>query len=476
MNMGDRHREVQEIVVQMLDWYGFIGDLEVGIGNGLLDCAAFKKGESTPFMGIEVHMKGNLDTDLKKLLSNKFLTHKVILTPDRSLISGMSQSTPGIKWFLLPDKSETGFENYLREVSNTSRVKNYWFNVKATVQNLMDTPESVKNFETLLKKNGLNIETAEEIIFRGAASGGEVYHAIGILKDTNEYAFLTSIGILAGLEIYWYDMEWDGNIKCYYERVEMPDGSSTRILKGEPIAYIQNKDIIAGVMRKYVQDHLGNLKNSLKGYSNFLNEITLIGSNGRFSKPFGKPNLNGFISEYEYSISKGAVPTDIVILAALASNPMMTEFIWKYGKKLVGAGFGIQISSDLIRAPYKLLADVGGYRGTISGHIEEVNEYLSWWALLNAGLRYKSVKGINEILGVPWEKIEECIELTFSQGLSSRYIPDLSGLGGMKNITSSAGSLREVNDISIFKPQEFYDFCYKKMIDTFSNMVDFGDV
>jgi hypothetical protein len=474
--MDKGHREIQEIVVQMLDWYGFVGDLEVGIGDGLLDCAAFKKGESNPFMGIEVHMKGNLDTDLKKLLGNEFLTHKVILTPDRSLISSMSQSTLGIKWFLLPDKYETGFENYLREVSSADHSKNYWFHVRATVQNLMDSPEPVKNFETLLKNNGLNVETAEEIIFRGAASGGDVYRVVGKLRDTNEYAFLSSIGILVGLEIYWYDMEWDGDIRCSYEKVEMPDGTSTRILKGEPLAYTQNKDVIAGVMRKYVQDHLGRLKNSLKDYSNVLNEITLIGSKGRFSKPYSSLGLSSFTSEYELSISSGAVSTDIVRLGALASNPKMKEFMWKYGQKLVELGLGIQISLDLIMAPYKLLSDVGGYRGTISGHVEEVDEYISWWALLNAGLRNKSVKGISESLGVPWERIEECIELTFSKGLSSRYIPDSSGLIGMKNFTSSTGSLGRVNDFSIFKPQEFSDFCYKKMIDAFSKMVDFGNV
>lgn len=469
--MGDKHRDIQEIVVQMLDWYGFVGDSEVGIEGGFLDCAAFRRGETSPFMGIEVHLKGSLDTDLKKLLSNEYLSHKVILTPDRSLISSMSQSMPNIKWFLFPDKSEIGFENYLREVSNAGPSKKYWFTIYATVQNMIDSPEPVKNFEKLLKENGLDADIAEEIIFRGALPGGEGYLGIAKFKDTNEYAFLCSLGIVAALEIYWYDMEWDGNIRCSYEKVEMPDGSSTRQLKGEPLLYMKNKDIITGVIRKYVQSRLELLKDSLKDYNDIFNEIALIGSQGHISKPSGYPSFSDFMSKYEISNLSGALPTETKRLGALAANPRMRELLWHYAQKLLNIGLGMQTSQDLIRIPYKLLSDMGGYTGTISKHSDEADEYLSWWALLNAGIRNKSVREISGGLGIPWETVNECVELTFSNGLSSRFIPDSNGIRGMRNFMGSRGVLGGVNDFSIFKPQEFSDFCYQKMIEAFTTLV-----
>ena len=78
--MSNDHGNAEDDVCGILNWYGFNCDEEYHVSTGLIDCVAYRHGSSKPFMGIEVHLQGQLDTDLKKLLSVPFLTNKVIIT------------------------------------------------------------------------------------------------------------------------------------------------------------------------------------------------------------------------------------------------------------------------------------------------------------------------------------------------------------------------------------------------------------
>ena len=206
--MSNDHRNAKNNVCGILNWYGFNCDQEHHVPTGLIDCVAYRNGSSEPFMGIEVHLQGELDTDLKKLLSAPFLTNKVIITMDRSLIDRMSKSMSDIFWCPLPGEDDHTFENYVRNLPGAAKRNSYWYQSKRIVENIQTDNGMVQKFEELLSENGLNVDLAEEIIYRFAAAGQVGFPGSESYTETNEYKFLKSLGIAQGLEIYWFDMEW----------------------------------------------------------------------------------------------------------------------------------------------------------------------------------------------------------------------------------------------------------------------------
>ncbi len=60
--MSDEHENMKDTVCQIMRWYGFNGEDEHYVANGRIDCVACRSGSSEPFIGIEIHLKGELDT------------------------------------------------------------------------------------------------------------------------------------------------------------------------------------------------------------------------------------------------------------------------------------------------------------------------------------------------------------------------------------------------------------------------------
>lgn len=469
--MSSEHSMAQEVVEQMLTWYGFDAKQEYSVGGGLIDCVACRKEETTPFMGIEIHISGTLDTDLKKLHSASFLSHKVVLTPDRNLINSISESKSDVSWFPLPGKNERSFEDYIRNLPFATHRDKYWFDGMEIVTSIEETNDPVTRFEAFLRENRLDADLAEKIIYQGAVPGGDGLLVINKYKDTNEYTFLKSLGILAGLEIFWYDMEWDGNINLSYDGVAMPDATRTRKMNGEPIAYGKHKDIIKGVVRKYVQRLADALEIELEDFSEIFNEIALIGTMGNFKKPTNYQNGFEFTSAYDYAANQGVIPAEVARIGALAANPIAISRIWEFGNKLLKIGLGIAVSNEVIKVPYRTLAEIYGFRGKLHSKKESVYDYLGWWILINGGVGKRDMKRQSELLAVPWEKVLDCIEITFSKKFTSRYIPDTSGIRQVGNFINPIRGIGGASDISLFRPQEFLSFCSEKLEEAFLSVI-----
>ncbi len=464
--MSDIHSGAQNEVCGILEWYGFRSDAEYHVDNGSIDCVAFGKNSSKPFMGIEVHIQGNLDTDLKKLLGSKFLTHRVILTPDGNLMTKMSQSMPDISWFPLPSKDDHSFENYIRSLPEAIKRDKYWYEGKETVVVIQSSNDPLSKFEELLKENRLNVELSERIIYTFAVAGGSSPKESKGMGDTNEYKFLMSLGILQGLELYWYDMEWGDRVKYTYERAEVPNVTQTRKMRGEPLAYIDNKAIINSVVKSYIEDIMHSIGKGIDGYSETFCEVALMGRKGDF-----RPYEQNF-TPYSW-LSNHVEPVEQARLDALVANPFISARLWEFGKEIVKNGLGVIISDDLIKIPYKTVAEVFGFSGKIKEKEDEVNEYLAWWILYRGGVFKESMMNESNLLGVPWDMILQCVDETFSKNLTSRYIQDTTGIHSMSSYLESKGGQRigGISDITVYRQAEFESYCSRKMQDSLSNIL-----
>ena len=373
---------------------------------------------------------------------------------------------PTVLWFPVPSQEGHSLENYIRGLPGASKREKYWHEGAADIVLIGKSDGTVEKFENMLRENGLDVNLAEEIIYRYASSPGGIPPDSDGEIETNEYKFLSSLGIVQGLEIYWFDMEWGDMAKYSYERAEVPGVTGTRKMSGQPIAYEQNKGIIRGVVRRYLENRKAQLGLKIKDYSGLFLETALIGTRG-----YLRPHRNNFISEYEM-YPNWTFSVEAYRLGALAANPFISSKIWEFGKKLIGMGIGIQQSVDLITAPYKLISDVFGFSGSITEKEDNVNRYLAWWILYRGGLLGKNIPSQCDLLGVPLEDVLKCVDETFSKKLTSRYIKDSSGIGEMSDFLASHGEseIKGISNISVFRKQEFEAYCTMKITDALSNI------
>lgn len=462
--MSDDHENVKRTVCLILEWYGFTCEDEYNVANGRIDCVSYRNRTNEPFMGIEVHLQGELDTDLKKLLSASYLDNKVIITPDRPLIDRMSKSMPEIFWCPPPKANDHTFENYFRTLSGAANRKEYWFQARQTVEIIQTGNGAVAKFEELLRENGLDVELAEEIIYLFAAANQVYFLDSEKYMETNEYKFLKSLGIAQGLGIYWFDMEWGEKARYTYEQAEVQDITATRKMKGEPLAYSENKEIINAVVNMYVKNILDELGGKINGYSKVFSEVALMGSAGYFRSHEGN-----FIPVNEFP--SWTPPVEDARLRALVANPFLSQKVWEFGKELLKRNLGVKASDDLIMAPYKLISEVFRFSGSASEKEEEINEYLAWWILYNGGQSGKDIEQQSRMCGVPLEDVIKCIDKTFSMKLTSRYIKGTKTSTMSQFLESHGGhEIEGLSNITVFKPEEFKSYCSKKMLDSLNNI------
>ena len=466
--MSNDHGNTEDDVCGILNWYGFNCDEEYHVHNGFIDCVAYRNGSSKPFMGIEVHLQGQLDTDLKKLLSAPFLTNKVIITMDRSLIDRMSKSMSDIFWCPLPGEDDHTFENYVRNLSGAAKRNSYWYQSKRIVENIQTGNGMVQKFEELLSENGLNVDLAEEIIYRFAAAGQAGFLGSKSYTETNEYKFLKSLGIAQGLEIYWFSMEWGDKARYSYESAEVSNITRTRKMNGEPLAYEENRELINLIMSKYVENIMNSLGGKINGYSKIFSESALIGTAGYF-----RPYKNNFIPAN--GLTNWTPPVEIARLRALVANSFISQKIWEFGKELAKINLGVKVSDDLILVPYKLISETFRFSGIANEKEDEIDEYLAWWVLYAGGKREENIEQQCNFLGIPFEDVVKCVDETFSKGLTSRYIrdTDTSRMGQFMN-SHGGHNIGGLSNIAVFRPEEFEAYCFKEISESLTNI--FGQI
>ena len=369
-----------------------------------------------------------------------------------------------IFWCTPPSGDDHTFENYVRNLPGAAKRDSYWYQSKRIVENIQTGKGMVQKFEELLKENGLNVDLAEEIIYRFASAGQTGFPGSESYIETNEYKFLKSLGIAQGLEIYRFDMEWGDKAKYSYERAEVPNIIETRKMKGEPLAYAENREIINIIVNKYIENVRNELSGKINGYSKIFCESALTGTGGYF-----RPYKNDFYSVNE--IFKWTPSMEIARLRALVANPFISKKVWEFGKVLLEKNLGVRVSDDLIIAPYKPISEIFGFSGSANEKYEEINDYLAWWILYVGGENGENIEEQCNLLGVPLENVINCADETFSMGLTSRFIKD-TNLSSMSQFLGSHGGhkIYGLSNITIFKAEEFKEHCSKRMIESLTNI------
>lgn len=466
--MTDVHAGGKENAKHILNWYGYYSECEYNhpaIGRDRIDVIGRRKTDIPPFIGIEVHIKGVLDDDLIKLRNLQSLDHRVVLTPNRELINSMKTTKTGIEWFLMPSRNEIGFESFIRHISNTPMEKPFFFDMLETLRSASPDPDFVKLTEQI-ESAGLDVPLALKVIYNGAL---ENFHNDDGLRSSKEFIFLQSFGIIDGLEIYWYDMKYGDDLKYSFDGIKSSNWSS-RKMAGQPLYYDSNKVFIRGAVKEFVHGKHSELESSIEQYSVTLREIALMGRMGRINKSTYTDKFS-----YEMSFSPDllyfeSLSTEAKRLMALASNPIIDNDVWNLYTTLVDLGLAKR-DSNIIRTLYKPIAEEIACIGAIKKYDDAVNEYLSWWVMVQGGIKKASMQAYCNALNIPWDLVENCIDKTVTKGLTSPFIDKNGGLRRTMNFVKPYGDKGGASDIAIYNRGDFLDFCSAKMKENLEKII-----
>lgn len=464
--MSREHDKIQDNIMRMIErlkiYEAEIEYPDKTLQGRRIDVVAIRKSDRTTFIGIEIHLEGELDPDLKKLVNSQF-PYKVIITNDRELISTGKKMSDQIYWFPVPSENERGFEDFLRKISDVDEKTPYFFDTNRQLMELVGKSQRVMKIKELLTQNNLSIELAWKIIYYGSAGG----YSSGVTDEyrgASEYTYLKSLGIIDGLEIYRDYMKWGDQLRFTDERVEYPGGGESRKMGSQLMNFKAWKDYLKEIIQDYVNSKLDDLLAVSKEYSDVFNEIAFIGKEGIFSNTQNSPSYSynaGIENVLEFDMGY-TPPVDVARLKALASNSYLSGQFWEYGNKLAGAELAVMVEGRLIMTLYKPLADAVRCEGALRRKSDEADEYLSWWILFQGGSG-RDMKRYANILDVPWDSVEECVNLTFSLGLTGKYNTDITGFRGVQRAINPFGDPDTLTDIAIFKREEFAEFCKDKM-------------
>lgn len=466
--MSNGHDDGKKNAMHILNCYGYYSDEEYrhpAIGRDRIDVVGKRKIDTLPFIGIEVHIKGVLDNDITKLRKLQSLDFRVVLTSNKELINSMKATNTGIEWFPLPSSTEKAFEDFVRRISNAPSDKPYYFDMLKTLQLSNPDPDFVK-FKEQIEKAGLDATLALSVIFNGAL---ENIHDNENLINSKEYVFLQSLGVMDGLEIYWYDMQYGNQLKYSFEGVKYPSGSS-RKMEGQPLYYESNKALIRMIIKEFISGEHSKLEASLGNYSDTLREIALMGKMGRMTKAI-------FPDEFTYEMSFSPTlldfetsPTEVNRIVALASNPFLESDLWDFYMTLVDIGLAKK-DSNLIKTLYKPLSEEIDCIGAVSKYENAVDDYLSWWIMVQGGINKAPMQGYCNTLNIPWDLVENCIKETVAKGITSPFIQINGDLRNKIKSVRPYGDKGGVSDIAVYNRDEFLELCSDKMKESLKKIV-----
>ncbi len=460
----DRHEEIKQQCVQILNYYYVLPDTEFTLDTKeRVDVVGYFKNKSTPDIGIEVELSSDFQHDAAKLAKTPSFQWRLIVTdhPDTlSLRPAANVNGKSIEIVRPPDE-EVAFEAKIREFTNQN--KRTWFNeFKKRIDRESQTgaKDPLPDFIEEILDQGLDIDVTKDIVFRTALGGIHLgFYSQGILGT--EYHGSTEVPrellYLRARNLIFEDRpgrNYDtGRQSIYYLS---RDG----------------RDLAERLIDERIREKEEKLRQIIGKYGNSSFLISLIGQMGRF---VDRADLSGFLNNYPYSGvqlpsvggSWNEVPRDLIeefnidseiayTTNVMASSPLFRETLKQVYKALTDSQLGHKTKAfsskgdswgEMYSVPLRaLLRKLDVEEWIESSERDKLKSYAEW-VILGAhnpsvpSTLYDSFRAI----GSDVHEAEALIEKLVEQGITSKPVK-----GG-------------ASTIAIYDNKRFNDFCEGKM-------------
>ncbi|MEM4055588.1 MAG: hypothetical protein QW578_00900 [Thermoplasmatales archaeon] len=182
----DRHEQIIQQCARILDYYYIDSDTEFSLGTKeRIDVVGYFKNKKDPDIGIGIELSSDFQHDESKLSKIKSFQWRFIVTDLNDTLSlGPMIKVDGIPIEIVkPPDLDLAFETKIREI--TDQKSRPWFNT-FTHPPTIPLTDPLLEFEREIEDQGLDFETAKDILFR-AKLGGIHLGEYQLKKYTTEY-------------------------------------------------------------------------------------------------------------------------------------------------------------------------------------------------------------------------------------------------------------------------------------------------
>ncbi len=267
----ERHEQIKQQCVQILNYYRVEADPEFTLDtNERIDVVGYFNNKKSPDIGIEIELSSNLQHDASKLARTESLKLKIIVTENYDTASLGSSIKSGDKtiYIVPPPDKDLAFESKIREYTGQNTRK--WFNQlekEIKERATMSGNDPLSNFSDEIRDQGLDLETAKDLIFRAALGGINVGRTDGVTRKgpelPKELLYLAARGII-----------FENRRGRNYE-------------SGKEVIYLLSSDGYE-LASRIIQERVNEKEESILEISERFGEsailISLIGTRGRFVK------------------------------------------------------------------------------------------------------------------------------------------------------------------------------------------------
>ena len=299
----NKHEEIKKQCAQILNYYGVIADEEYNLPNNQrIDVVGYFKNKKEPDIGIEVELTSDLAKDTSKLLGIQTLQLRIIVS-DKSDALSLRNGTYNGKTveIVRPPSEDIAFEEKIRNYSES--IKRPRFNAREWKEtDFKQYGDLIKEFETDIKDQGLNVEVAKDVLLRSGLGGINVgYYKQGKYNTQfyqseeipKELLYLKALSLI-----------FEGRPGHNYE-------------EGRALIYYlseHGKELFLDIVRERVHQNKEKLLDIAKRYGLTSLIISLIGCAGSFNDISENHDLSRVLNEDPYTgvyIPVKIVPQDV---------------------------------------------------------------------------------------------------------------------------------------------------------------------
>ncbi len=464
----DRHERIKQFCVDILNYYGVFGDTEFQLPtNERIDVVGYKQHENEPVIGIEVELTSDLQHDASKLANMSNLQLRLVISehPDTlSLGTELNIKGKTIYVFAPPDK-DISFEKKLREFTNQEGKT--WFNEFMREIKVSVNKDPLEGLEKEIKDQGLDPETAKDVIFRCALGGIEVGH----YKNTKISTEFVKTSDLPREILY---------LAARHIITELRLGENYESGKDSVYSITQEgEDISLAVIRERIRNRKSSVDEIIGKFGHNAVFISLLGNMGTFTEyddpvdqidggyigvltwPFGQPPRE-YVEEFN-------IEDNIFHLAQIMAHtplfrPLSKEIYKEFVTKRLGNISKYFTSRGIFRGYEYRLPLRGLLRSMdIQSLLNSIDRkafmtYCEWviFRSHNPAVPQTLYDSFTDI-GSDTDRLKDIVDETFKAGITSKLLGEQS------------------NTIAIYDQKRFNDFCESKMKEILPDILERDD-
>ena len=447
-----RHEDIKELCSRILNYYYVDADTEYPIyGDQRIDVVGYRTNKAYPDIGIEVELTSHFQHDASKLANTSSFQLRFIVTENSDTLSmgPITKINEKVIDIVQPPDIDMSFEKKVREFTNQN--DRPWYNYKQPSISSDSDRDILPDFIKDIQYQKLNVNAAEDILFRAALGGihmgvykqGRINTEYHGGNPTKEILYLSVQGLI------------------------LEDRPGRNYETGRQLVYYisdKGRSLASKIIEERVDQNIDGLYSVREKYGLPVLLISLIGRGGNImdwdTTPYSSDG-----DQYSYmSTSVNSIPRDLVEkfnipsnlysqMVLVANSPLFRDIVREIYRDLIAAGLGnetVYVSSkgDTSKAYivplHTLLQQLNVPEGL--SHMGKLKSYTEWLILRGhnpvvPSTLYDAFKGI----GSDVHNVETLVDKLSSVEITSRLL---------KN---------GPNTMAIYDQTKFNDFCEKEM-------------